>query len=147
MWCWGSPTSPPPQVNQVNLSLPTAANIMLSPTSVTSDGTRLYVSDLGYNRVLIWSSIPTTNQKPADLEIGQKDMTTSVSNDSANLCTSNGTDANGNATYPARCGKTLSFPRYALPQPAAVYRDGATIASWCSTHPHAERRQGRRNSG
>ncbi len=31
-----------------------------------------------------------------------------------NLCPSNGTDANGNATYPALCGKTLSFPRYAL---------------------------------
>ena len=103
-----------PQVNQINLSLPTTANIMLSPTSVTSDGTRLYVTDLGYNRVLIWNSIPTTNQKPADIEIGQKDMTQSISNDSANLCTSNGTDANGNATYPARCGKTLSFPRYTL---------------------------------
>jgi uncharacterized protein (TIGR03437 family) len=103
-----------PQVNQVNLSLPTSASIMLSPTSVTSDGTRLYVTDLGYNRVLIWSSIPTTNQKPADIEIGQKDMTQSISNDSANLCISNGTDADGNATYPALCGKTLSFPRYAL---------------------------------
>jgi len=118
-----------PQINQVNLSLPTAANIMLSPTSVTSDGTRLYVSDLGYNRVLIWNSIPTTNQKPADVEIGQKDMTQSISNDSANLCTSNGTDSNGNATYPARCGKTLSFPRYALGgllngQPALFIADG-----------------------
>ena len=103
-----------PQVNQVNLSLPTSASIMLSPTSVTSDGTRLYVTDLGYNRVLIWNSIPTTNQKPADTEIGQKDMTQSISNDSPDLCPSNGTDANGNATYPALCGKTLSFPRYAL---------------------------------
>ena len=103
-----------PQINQVNLSLPTSAKILLSPTSVTSDGTRLYVTDLGYNRVLIWNSIPTTNQKPADLEIGQKDMTQSISNDSTNLCASNGTDANGNAKYPARCGKTLSFPRYAL---------------------------------
>ncbi len=64
------------QVNQVNPALPTSASIMLSPTSVTSDGTRLYVADLGYNRVLIWNSIPTTNQKPADVEIGQKDMTT-----------------------------------------------------------------------
>jgi len=103
-----------PQVNQVNLSLPTSASMMLSPTSVTSDGTRLYVADLGYNRVLIWSAIPTTNQKPADLEIGQKDMSTSISNDSTNLCVSKGTDSNGNATYPDRCGKTLSFPRYAL---------------------------------
>ncbi len=103
-----------PQVNQVNLSLPTSANIMLSPTSVTSDGTRLYVADLGYNRVLIWNSIPTTNQKPADVEIGQKDMATSIANDSSELCPSNGTDTNGNATYPRLCGKTLSFPRYAL---------------------------------
>ncbi len=102
------------QINQVNLSLPTSASIMLSPTSVTSDGTRLIVADLGYNRVLIWDSIPTTNQKPADLEIGQKDMVTSIANDSTDLCPSNGTDTNGNATYPALCGKTMSFPRYAL---------------------------------
>src|SRR5665213_2432600 len=105
------------QVNQVNTSLPTAANILLSPTSVTSDGTRLYVADLGYNRVLIWNSIPTTNQKAADVEIGQKDMVTSIANDSTDLCPSNGTDTNGNATYPALCGKTMSFPRYALADP------------------------------
>jgi len=117
------------QVNQVNPSLPTAANILLSPTSVTSDGTRLYVADLGYNRVLIWNSIPTTNQKAADVEIGQKDMATSISNDSSELCPSNGTDTGGNATYPALCGKTLSFPRYALGgllngQPALFIADG-----------------------
>ena len=103
-----------PEVNQVNLALPATANTMLSPTSVTSDGTRLYVSDLGFNRVLIWNSIPTATQQPADLEIGQKDFTQSVANDSANLCASSGTDANGNATFPSMCGKTLSFPRYAL---------------------------------
>ncbi len=102
------------QINQVNTSLPTSASLLLSPTSVTSDGTRLYVSDLGYNRVLIWNSIPTSNQKPADVEIGQKDMVTSIANDAPDLCPSNGTDTNGNATYPPLCGKTLSFPRYAL---------------------------------
>ena len=31
-----------------------------------------------------------------------------------NLCPVAGTDANGNATYPSICGRTLSFPRYAL---------------------------------
>ena len=103
-----------PQINQVNLTLPTAANLMLSPTSVTTDGTRLYVSDLGYNRVLIWNSIPTTNQKPADVEIGQTDFTQSISNDNTELCPSDGTDANGNATFPPLCGRTLSFPRFAL---------------------------------
>ena len=112
-------TSPP--INQVNLTLPATATTMLSPTSVTSDGTRLYVSDLGFNRVLIWNSIPTSIQKPADVEIGQKDFTQSVSNDNTNLCPSDGTDANGNATYPPICGRTLSFPRYALSDGARLF--------------------------
>jgi uncharacterized protein (TIGR03437 family) len=105
-------TAPP--INQVNLSLTAAANIMLSPASVTSDGTRLYVADLGYNRVLIWNSIPSTNQKPADVEIGQVDFTGTTANDSAHLCASNGTDTKGNPTYPQRCAATINFPRYAL---------------------------------
>ena len=105
-------TSPP--INQVNLSLTATASIMLSPTSVTSDGTHLFVTDLGYNRVLIWNTIPTTNQKPADVEIGQVDMTQTIPNDTADLCASNGTDSSGNATYPATCAFTLSFPRFAL---------------------------------
>ena len=31
---------------------------MLSPVSVTSDGMRLFVTDLGFNRVLIFNSHP-----------------------------------------------------------------------------------------
>jgi uncharacterized protein (TIGR03437 family) len=107
-------TSSPP-INQVNLTLTAAANIMLSPTSVTSDGTHLFVTDLGYNRVLIWNTIPTTNQAPANFEIGQLDMTHTIPNDTADLCASNGTDpTTGDLTYPAICGFTLSFPRFAL---------------------------------
>jgi uncharacterized protein (TIGR03437 family) len=105
-------TSPP--VNQIQYNLAAAANTMLSPVSVTSDGTRLYVTDLGFSRVLIWNSIPSVNQQPADVEIGQKDFTQSIVNDSMNLCASNGTDSGGNPTYPALCAATLNFPRYAL---------------------------------
>ncbi len=105
-------TSPP--INQVNLTLPATANTMLSPTSVTSDGTRLYVTDLGYNRVLIWNTIPTTNQQPANVEIGQVDMTKSIPNDTSHLCASNGTNSDGTLAYPSRCAFTLSFPRFAL---------------------------------
>jgi uncharacterized protein (TIGR03437 family) len=73
------------------------------------------VADLGNNRVLIWNSIPTSNQQAADVVVGQKDMDTGISNDAADLCPSNGTDSTtGAATYPARCGKTLDFPRFAL---------------------------------
>ncbi len=90
------------------------ATTLFSPTSVTSDGVRLYVTDLGYDRVLIWNSIPTTNLQPADVVIGQPDMTSSVTNNSPKMCASNGTDTDGNATYPVRCGGTLNTPRFAL---------------------------------
>jgi hypothetical protein len=61
-----------------------SAQTLLNPVSITSDGVRLFVSDLGFNRVLIWNSIPTTNQKPADVVIGQPNMTSAVSNYSYN---------------------------------------------------------------
>ena len=113
-------TSTTPQ-QIINLALPTTASNLLSPTSVTSDGTRLYVADLGFNRVLIWNSLPTRTQQPADVEVGQKDMTTSLANDSADLCASNGADANNNPTYPVRCEKTLNFPRFALSDGRRLY--------------------------
>ncbi|MCU1272797.1 MAG: repeat containing protein, partial [Bryobacterales bacterium] len=90
-------------------------NNMLNPVSVTSDGVRLYVTDLGQNRVLIWNSIPTQNQQAADLALGQPDMTSSLPNNSTTMCASNGKDATtGALTYPALCSGTMSFPRYAL---------------------------------
>ena len=112
-------TAPP--VDQTNASLPTAANLLLSPVSVSSDGTRLFVADLGYNRVLIWNSIPTVNQQAADLEVGQLNMTKSIANDSGEMCPSNGTDSSGNPTYPGRCGATMNFPRFALSDGTRLY--------------------------
>ncbi len=110
---------------------PPSASNMLNPVSVTSDGTRLFVSDLGQNRVLIWNSIPAQNDAPADVALGQPDLvTTSVSNNAFTtnpsctttpcvetpaMCTvSNGKDTNGNPTYPPLCEYTLDVPRYAL---------------------------------
>ncbi len=67
--------------------------------------------------MLIWNTIPTTNNAPADVVIGQKDFVSGVSNDSTNLCPSNGSDTSttpATPTYPALCGYTLSFPRFVL---------------------------------
>jgi uncharacterized protein (TIGR03437 family) len=86
-----------------------APNELLSPTSVTSDGTHVFVTDLGFNRVLIWNSLPTSNGQNADVEIGQPDMIQTVSND-PNSC--GGTLPIG--PYGA-CQSNLSFPRFALP--------------------------------
>ena len=90
------------------------ASSMVNPTSVTSDGLRLFVADLGLNRVLIWNSIPSASGKAADVVIGQPDMTTGTANYAEKMCPSNGTDSDGNLTYPQRCDKTLEMPRYAL---------------------------------
>ncbi|MGA2574696.1 MAG: hypothetical protein ABSH24_01595 [Bryobacteraceae bacterium] len=126
------------QVNIADQTTNAANNNLLTPVSVTSDGTHLFVADLGYNRVLIWNTIPTTNQKAADVEIGQPNMTTGISDDAfstpttytgtppapetAVMCTvSNGIDSNGNATYPALCQYTLSFPRFALSDGTRLY--------------------------
>jgi len=115
----------------------TASN-MLDPVSVTSDGTHLFVTDLGYNRVLIWDAIPTSNGVAADVEIGQPDMVSSVANNAYTgtaattagstdvevpvLCTaSNGTDSNNAPTYPTACNATLSFPRFALSDGTRLY--------------------------
>jgi len=106
-----------------------SATSLLNPVSVTTDGTHLFVADLGYNRVLIWNKIPTSNQAPADVEIGQVDMTGSTANNGFTvpffnnpngieypiLCTqSNGVDFNGYPTFPQVCNATLSFPRFAF---------------------------------
>jgi hypothetical protein len=105
-----------------------SATNLLNPVSVTSDGVRLFVTDLGFNRVLIWNSIPSTNTAPADVSVGQPDLNSSIANNSFStvpgdttmketpvLCTvSNGNDTNGNPTYPESCNATVNFPRFAL---------------------------------
>ena len=93
------------------------ASLLLNPVSVTSDGVHLFVTDLGYNRVLIWNSIPSTNAAPADVVVGQPDMISSIANNAFTtsptdttvppvetpvMCTvSNGIDVNNNPTYPS----------------------------------------------
>ncbi len=50
------------------------ASCMHWPSSVVSDGTRLFVADTRQNRILIWNSIPTENNQPADVVVGQPDF-------------------------------------------------------------------------
>jgi uncharacterized protein (TIGR03437 family) len=94
--------------------IPTSSNL-LNPVSVSSDGVRLLVADLGHNRVVIWNDINSlSTNRPFDVVVGQPDTVSSNGNNSSALCDSNGTDSNNNRTYPLRCAGTLNFPRYAL---------------------------------
>ncbi len=120
------------QPSLTDVTLGAEPNTLLNPVSVTSDGTRMYVADLGHNRVLIWNSIPTQNYASADVEIGQQNMQSAIADNAFTgtaatsstdnvdkevpvMCTvSNDVDQYGNPTYPNECEYTLNFPRFAL---------------------------------
>ena len=129
-------TRPEPDLTQSNFE--PQANRMLDPVSVTVHNGRLFVADLGFNRVLVFHSVPTQNAAPADVVVGQPDMESGVANNSPKLCEllpenaqpgigvpaeePKDTDGDGDIDadddyprqYPRRCEKTLNFPRFAL---------------------------------
>lgn len=57
---------------------PTSASILLAPTSVASNGIRLFVADAFNHRVLEWFAFPAVNGAAADLVLGQPSMTSST---------------------------------------------------------------------
>jgi hypothetical protein len=57
-----------------------SASTLNTPSSVSSDGTRLFVADRGNNRILIWNTIPTSNQALADIVVGQTNFSNGSNN-------------------------------------------------------------------
>lgn len=49
------------------------------PGGVFFDGKKLFAADTRNHRVLIWNSLPTGNNQPADVVVGQKDMQAAAS--------------------------------------------------------------------
>ncbi|MBI2404937.1 hypothetical protein HYV22_02015, partial [Candidatus Gottesmanbacteria bacterium] len=64
-----------------------SARTFSGATGIAFDGTHLVVADLVNNRVLIWNSLPTVNQQPADVVIGQSGFSTATSGTSATAMT------------------------------------------------------------
>jgi len=130
----GQPNFTTTQSESITVTPQTTASNMITPVGVSSDGVHLFVADLGQNRILIWNSIPTQNNQPADVEIGQPNMTSNTVNNSFTgteatsstdttdketpvLCTvpvPGGNDPAGNPTYPQRCAYTLDWPRMVI---------------------------------
>ena len=50
------------------------------PTGIASDGTSLVVADAWNHRVLIWKQIPTVQNQPADVVLGQADFSDALAN-------------------------------------------------------------------
>lgn len=116
---------------------------MLDPVGVSVADGRLFVADLGFNRVMIFNSVPTQNFAAADVVVGQPDFASSTPNNVEALCEQIGPlDDDGSRSenetpptniplvvplpprreeidpdeprYPRRCAATLNFPRFAL---------------------------------
>jgi len=64
-----------------------SASSMLYPRSVLVIGTKLVVSDSENHRILIWDSIPTTNNHAADVVLGQPSFTVNTTDE--NTATAN----------------------------------------------------------
>lgn len=113
-----------PDLTQKNAT-PTASN-MQTPVSVTTDGTRMYVADLAQNRVLIWNTIPTTNGAPADVAVGQPNLTSAISNNSFTVNDTN-VDADNNPTNvtPVLCQSNAAYA-YSLGQTGTTAVDATT---------------------
>lgn len=60
-------------------STPTA-NTLSNPIGNSQSGGKLCVVDQGNNRVLIWNSIPTQNNRGADIVLGQPDFVSNTAN-------------------------------------------------------------------
>ncbi len=74
----GQPNMGATQINQ-GLGSPTSQTLD-QPTGVWADEGRVYISDFSNNRVLVYNSIPVTNNAPADAVLGQPVFTTSTFN-------------------------------------------------------------------
>lgn len=76
---------------------PSAKNVGY-PSAAWSDGKRLVVVDSDDNRVMIWTKFPTKNFQPANIVLGQPNLTSGVVNN----------DGSGSSGSPS--AKNLSYP-------------------------------------
>ncbi|MFA5778343.1 MAG: hypothetical protein WC870_02550, partial [Candidatus Paceibacterota bacterium] len=103
--------------------LPTDANMFYTPRKVYSDGTKLFVTDGGNSRVLVYNTIPTINDVSADIVIGQKEQ---LGHGAFYWCGANqGTDQAemGDCTF-ATPGSAAADTLY---QPFGIYSDGTKL--------------------
>jgi hypothetical protein len=90
--------------NEDNQGGSVAANMLNLPTGLYFDGKKLFVSDWDNHRVLIFNSLPTSNNANADVVIGQQNMTSSSANQGVSVAANtlyypNGVWANGSKLF------------------------------------------------
>jgi hypothetical protein len=115
-----------------------SANTLHYPTDVWSDGTRMVVTDRDNNRVLIWNTFPTENGAPANIVLGQSEMTGSSPEDrQTGLNGPWSVSSNGNQLFVADSGNNRvliwnSFPTTDNAQADLVLGQGDLIHVTCN---------------
>ncbi|MDD5490024.1 MAG: hypothetical protein PHP25_05105, partial [Candidatus Moranbacteria bacterium] len=97
-----------------------AANTLSNPMGVSSDGTKLIVSDTQNSRILIYNSIPAASNASADQVIGQPDMTSNSVNQGTAVAANNlynpvGIQASGGKLFAADYGNNRVLVYNSLP--------------------------------
>src|SRR5260221_542995 len=62
--------------NTANQGGTASASTLNAPRGLFANNGKLFVVDLSNNRVLIWNTLPTSNDQPADVVVGQPDFST-----------------------------------------------------------------------
>ena len=93
------------------------ASSMRTPTSVSSDGQRIFVADSGNNRVLLFNGFPIASGAAAYQAYGQGDLLHYTANDDDQ---NNGSDVNSSG-QPVASSRTLSTPTGVYAFNAVVY--------------------------
>ncbi len=80
---WRDSTSSRPDVvlGQTSDASAVGPGTLVDPVSVALDGKRVFVGDASLHRVLVWNSLPTSGDQPADAVLGQPDLTTANASD------------------------------------------------------------------
>jgi len=94
-----------------NLGTPESAII------TDEEDAKVIVADSSRHRVLIWLHTPTRNGQPADLVLGQNDMTHCIFNDDNQVGIK---DPSPTASYPRPTARTLNYP-------SGVWSDGKRL--------------------
>ncbi len=107
-----------------------AANALRNFTELnaSTDGQRLLVGDAGNHRVLIWNSIPTTNNASADVVVGQANFTSCSANQGGSAAANTlqqprSMFSDGSKLYVADAGNNRVLVYNSIPQTNGVSAD------------------------
>lgn len=135
---WRDSTAPRPDrgpdiiLGRASEALPPGPATLVSPVSVALDGKRIFVGDAALHRVLVWNSLPVTDDQPADVVLGQPDFASNLAADAPGpewIVTPSAMVSDGNDLFVADTvsRRILVFSPGDLPRPDAALNSASLM--------------------